>query len=208
MIIAPSNYCELRARVSDVLGPERKPLIIGFDGRNGEGKTSAATWLAWQFGMSAIHLDLFIEEQKSEGGAICKWRTDDLARCLKRRGARPIIVEGVLLLDVLSSIEKAADFLVFREGKNNLVGTEARTTTWIRGNFRSAIKFQGILSVASPWPARILDPYGLTLDRGFRGNDAEVRIVPFTPGALEKRAKIAAGYAWFFPSPLVASVLN
>jgi uridine kinase len=115
MIIAPSNYCELRARVSDVLGPERKPLIIGFDGRNGEGKTSAATWLAWQFGMSAIHLDLFIEEQKSEGGAICKWRTDDLARCLKRRGAKPIIVEGVLLLDVLSSIEKAADFLVFVE---------------------------------------------------------------------------------------------
>ena len=43
MLIAPSNYLELRARVSDVLGPERKPVIIGFDGRNGEGKTSAAT---------------------------------------------------------------------------------------------------------------------------------------------------------------------
>ena len=115
MIDAPPNYSELRERVSAALGPSRNPILIGFDGRNGEGKTSAATWLAWQFGMPAVHLDLFIEEQKPDGGAICKWRTDDLARCIKARGAKPLIIEDVLLLDVLSAIQKTADFLIFVE---------------------------------------------------------------------------------------------
>jgi hypothetical protein len=115
MITAPSIYSDLRSRVSDALGPERKPILIGFDGRNGEGKTSAATWLAWQFGMPAIHLDLFIEEQKPDGGAISKWRTEELSRCLKARGGRPLIVEGVLLLDILLEINREPAFLVFVE---------------------------------------------------------------------------------------------
>jgi hypothetical protein len=113
MIVAPSSYSDLRERVSDALGPERNPIIIGLDGRNGEGKTSAATWLAWQFGMPAVHLDLFIEKQKSDG-AIC-WHIDDLARCINARGAKPLVIEGVLLLDVLSAIQKKADFLILVE---------------------------------------------------------------------------------------------
>lgn len=115
MIGAPRNYFELRERVSAALGPSRSPILIGFDGRNGEGKTSAANWLAWQFGMPAVHLDLYIEEQKPDGGAICKWRIDDLARCIEARGAKPLIIEGVLLLDALSAIQKTANFLVFVE---------------------------------------------------------------------------------------------
>jgi hypothetical protein len=61
--------------------------------------------------MPAIHLDLF--RTALEGPL--RWRTDDLARCLKIRGTRPIVVEGVLLLDALSSIERTVDFLVFVE---------------------------------------------------------------------------------------------
>jgi hypothetical protein len=112
-ILAPSNYSEMRERVSEALGLCRSPILIGFDGRDGDGKTSAANWLAWQFGMPAIHLDLFYQRSKSESAI--SWRTDDLARCFEARGAKPIIVEGVLLLDALAAIEKSPDYLVFVE---------------------------------------------------------------------------------------------
>jgi hypothetical protein len=114
MLAAPSSYAALHAKVSEALGPGRRPILIGLDGRNGHGKTSAASWLAWQFGMSSLHLDLFIDEQKAEG-AICNWRTADLARCIKSRGAKPLVIEGVLLLDVLSAIQKTPDLLVVVE---------------------------------------------------------------------------------------------
>jgi uridine kinase len=111
MIFAPSAYRELLAEVSEALGPDRRPALIGIDGRDGEGKTSAATWLAWQLGMPAIHLDLFVERTKDEGPL--RWRTDDLANCVKTRRAKPILIEGVLLLDALLAIERTVDFLVF-----------------------------------------------------------------------------------------------
>jgi uridine kinase len=113
MITAPSIYTELRQRVSDALGPCRNPIIIAFDGRDGHGKTSAANWLAWQFGMPAISLDLFLRQSS---GAL-SWRADDLVRCLEAREkkAKPIIVEGVLVLDALAAIEKSPDYLVFVE---------------------------------------------------------------------------------------------
>jgi hypothetical protein len=66
-----------------------------------------ATW------MPAIHLDMFIRRSKSEGAI--SWRTDDLARCLDTRGKKPLIIEGVLLLDALSAIEKSPEYLVFVE---------------------------------------------------------------------------------------------
>ena len=113
MIIAPSTYSDLHAKICAVLGPDRNPVLIGFDGRDGQGKTSAATWLAWQLGMPAIHLDLFIRRSQSEGPI--SWRTDDLARCLQTRDTKPIIIEGVLLLDALSAIDKSPDYLVFVE---------------------------------------------------------------------------------------------
>src|ERR1700730_209472 len=112
-ILAPSNYSELHERVSEALGPCRRPILIGFDGRDHNGKTSAANWLAWQLGMPAIHLDLFYQTSESESAI--SWRADALARCLKARGAKPIIVEGVLLLDALAAIDKSPDYLVFVE---------------------------------------------------------------------------------------------
>jgi hypothetical protein len=49
------------------LGPDRKPLVIGIDGREGTGKTSLSNWLAWQLGMPVIHLDLFLEASEVPG---------------------------------------------------------------------------------------------------------------------------------------------
>jgi hypothetical protein len=113
VITAPSKYLDLHTKVCAALGPYRNPILLGFDGRDGEGKTSAATWLAWQLGMPTIHLDLFIRQSESDGAI--SWRTDDLARCLQARGRKPIIIEGVLLLEALSAIERSPDYLVFVE---------------------------------------------------------------------------------------------
>jgi hypothetical protein len=53
--------------------------------------------------------------KKSECESPINWRADDLARCLESRGARPIVVEGVLLLDALSEVRRTVDFLIFVE---------------------------------------------------------------------------------------------
>jgi hypothetical protein len=76
--------------------------------------------------MLAIHLDFFIDAQDPNGCAIIKWRTEDLSRCLKARGAKPLIIEGVLLLDVLLEIKRSPDFLVFVE-KLERQGTRDRS---------------------------------------------------------------------------------
>jgi uridine kinase len=113
MIVAPPSYHELRTRVVDALGPDRKPLLIGLDGRDGHGKTSAACWLAWQLGMPAIYLDLFL--RRNEVPAPIGWRSDDLSRCLAARNDQPIIIEGILLLDVMDGLNKSLDYLIFVE---------------------------------------------------------------------------------------------
>src|SRR5450756_135995 len=113
MLIAPTQYVEMHERVGAVLGLDRRPILIGIDGRDGHGKTSAASWLAWQFGMPALHLDLFSKLHEFESAI--QWRSSDLARSVKARRERPIIVEGVLLLDALATIDRRPDLLVFVE---------------------------------------------------------------------------------------------
>jgi hypothetical protein len=48
---------ELLEIVLALLGPNRLPLLIGIDGADGLGKSSLPSWLAWQLGAPAIHLD-------------------------------------------------------------------------------------------------------------------------------------------------------
>jgi hypothetical protein len=36
------------------------PLLIGIDGADGVGKSSLASWLAWQLGMPTVHLDFYL----------------------------------------------------------------------------------------------------------------------------------------------------
>src|ERR1700704_3718351 len=108
---APLEYENLRRMLRAALGPDRKPLLIGIDGRDGVGKTSLSNWLAWQLGMPVIQLDLFVIRREIPGPI--GRRVNDLDRCIKARGDRPLIVEGVLLLDALEEVGRAPDFLVF-----------------------------------------------------------------------------------------------
>jgi hypothetical protein len=109
--VALPEYDGLLTKVLSALGPDWKPLLVGIDGREGTGKTSLSNWLAWQLGMPAIHLDLFLNQ--SEIPAPIQWRVSDLDRCIKARGDRPLIVEGVLLLDALDQVGRSPDFLIF-----------------------------------------------------------------------------------------------
>jgi hypothetical protein len=61
--------------------------------------------------MPAIHLDLFVIQ--SETPAPIGRRVSDFERCIKARRNRPLIVEGVLLLDALDEVGRSPDFLIF-----------------------------------------------------------------------------------------------
>jgi pantothenate kinase-related protein Tda10 len=104
---------ELLDRINEALTPDRLPLLIAIDGADLSGKSSLASWLAWQVGMPAVQLDLYLTCLHP-----IQWRSEDLARVVAKRidTRRPIIVDGVLILDALDQIERTADFLVFVKG--------------------------------------------------------------------------------------------
>jgi hypothetical protein len=104
-----------RHNIRSALGfpSECRPLLIGIDGIDGSGKSSAASWLSWQLKMPAVHLDLYLVRDSQP----LTWRYDELSRLLEGQVVlqRPLIVEGVMLLQVLRKIRRAPDFLVGRE---------------------------------------------------------------------------------------------
>ncbi len=106
---------QLLAAIKDVLTPARLPLLIAIDGADHCGKSSLASWLAWQLGMPAVQLDLYLTNLYP-----IQWRVDDLARVVTQRidvdRGRPVIIEGVLMLDALDQIRRKPDFLVFVRG--------------------------------------------------------------------------------------------
>ncbi len=104
---------ELLHRIKQALTPKRLPLLIAIDGADGVGKSSLASWLAWQLGMPAVQLDLYLTN-----GEPIQWLTADLDRAISRRLGRgcPVIVDGVLVLDALDQIVRAADFLIWVDG--------------------------------------------------------------------------------------------
>jgi 2-phosphoglycerate kinase len=55
---ALSGSVALFEQVQERLGPNRLPLLIAIDGADGVGKSSLASWLAWQLGAPAVYLDL------------------------------------------------------------------------------------------------------------------------------------------------------
>ena len=104
---------ELLGQIKLALTPDcRKPLIC-VDGANGLGKSSLASWLAWQLSAVAIHLDLYVIPDSRP----LQWRTDDLQRTIDARlRIGPAIVEGVLVLNALEVVKLSPDFLIFVEG--------------------------------------------------------------------------------------------
>lgn len=107
---------DLLHRIEIALTPNRLPLLIAIDGPDGCGKSSLAAWLAWQLGMPAVQLDLYLTSDEP-----IQWLTDDLKRVVARRldRGRPLIVDGVMILDALEQIGYEPDFLAFVNGENS-----------------------------------------------------------------------------------------
>lgn len=88
---------------------ERKPCIIAIDGDLNAGKTSLANWLAWQFGATVLHLDLY-----EHSGS---YRFEEISSIIEKRTSlkRLVIVEGVYTFRLLKSINLLPDFKVWME---------------------------------------------------------------------------------------------
>ena len=114
LLIARSEYETLFRVLCNRLGPHRLPLLIVVDGADGVGKSSLASWLAWQLEMPAVHLDLYLVR---DAMPVC-WREADLNRVIEERLdlGRPLIVEGFVALDALASVGRRPDFWIFVRG--------------------------------------------------------------------------------------------
>jgi uridine kinase len=107
---------ELLESVQRSLTLERLPLLIAVDGADDSGKSSLASWLAWQLAMPAVQLDLYLIKVEP-----MEWLIPDLNRVLARRldRKRPVIVDGVLVLEALEQAGRKPDFLVFVTGEGS-----------------------------------------------------------------------------------------
>jgi hypothetical protein len=151
---APPEYLTVLCRVLNALTNKSAnsnswcPLLIGIDGRDGSGKSSLASWLAWQIGVPSVYLDTFLDAES----ATLTWRIGDLRRLLDTRlqpeSPRPIVVEGICLLEVLAAAGRAPDFLIF-------VNKEGHEGAYYLG--RSVID-----SYVNKWNPQKLAQYALT----------------------------------------------
>lgn len=90
-----------------------RSFLIGVDGVDGSGKSTLARYLAWQLGMPAIETDMFRYFEGEEPKIHHQELKGLLCRRLNRN--KPVIVEGVLLLETLADIELNPDYLVYTE---------------------------------------------------------------------------------------------
>jgi hypothetical protein len=137
----------LLCKVQECLGPNRLPLLIAIDGADGVGKSSLASWLGWQLGAPAIHLDLYLVRDSNP----LQWKIEELRRIIKTRlveHAGPLLVEGILILDALSKIERKPDFLVYVDGEGGH-SLSARLASY-RGQYnpeqRAQFRLQGFVA--------------------------------------------------------------
>ena len=130
-------------QISETVGAttlNRLPLLIAIDGPNGVGKSSLASWLAWQLGAPVIHLDLYLKRDSKP----LSWQTGELRRIVSAQldKGQPVVVEGIMILDAFTAISRKADFLVYLDGKGGhalserLAAYRARHQPEQRADFR------------------------------------------------------------------------
>ena len=120
MPIRPPEY----EQVIEALTPVLKNLpgkVVGIDGRDGSGKTTLGRFLAWYFNVSLIETELFLFD-----GEGFNYRLEEINLIIGVRLSkpRPVIVEGVRLLSLLSQIGRSADFLIYVKNQK-FSGSEA-----------------------------------------------------------------------------------
>ncbi|MFO6419968.1 hypothetical protein ACLBKS_07175 [Hylemonella sp. W303a] len=96
--------------VAEALNPVLHDLpgkIVSIDGADGSGKTTLGRFLAWYFNVTLLESDNFILEGK---GLI--YDVDTVRALIRRRlkKPRPILIEGVVVLRLLSEVGYQSDF--------------------------------------------------------------------------------------------------
>jgi hypothetical protein len=106
------QHADLCSKIEGVLYPWRK-LLIAVDGRDHSGKTTIASFIAWQYSIPVIYTDYYLVKDSTP---ICH-DYGAIANLIARRHNldRPIIVEGVMILNILENVGCNADFLVVTE---------------------------------------------------------------------------------------------
>ena len=101
----------LFAKVLQKLGPWRK-FLIGIDGKDDSGKSTLGRLLAWHLEMPTIETDLFLVPNERDE---IVYRYDDMKRLIERRmnDNRPVIVEGIILLEILRNIGLEPDYFIY-----------------------------------------------------------------------------------------------
>jgi hypothetical protein len=85
--------------------------IIAIDGHLGVGKTTIAKLLSNQLGFECIHLDNFL----SQGKGLFVKNLDFLSLKLVLR-KRPVLIEGICMLEVLEKLDVSADLVIYVNG--------------------------------------------------------------------------------------------
>ena len=120
MPIRPPEYEQVVEALTPVLN-NLPGKVVGIDGRDGSGKTTLGRFLAWYFNVSLIETDLFLFD-----GQGFSYRLEEINRIIGVRLSkpRPVIVEGVQLLSLLSQLGRSGDFLIYVKNQE-FSGSEA-----------------------------------------------------------------------------------
>jgi uridine kinase len=101
-------------KVVEALTPIMRGLpgaIVTIDGRDGVGKTTLGRYLAWRFNVTLIETDLFLIPAQD----YVIYLDDQINRIIERRitSPRPVIVEGVAMLQLMRRINRVPDFSIY-----------------------------------------------------------------------------------------------
>ena len=119
MGIRPPQFDDVAAHLAPCL--EGLPgHLIAIDGRMGAGKNTLGRFLAWHFNVSLVETDPFLLGDGSLGR-----RVDEISRIvasrLDRAFPRPVLLEGVAILELLEQLQRTAQTLVYVENTSNPV---------------------------------------------------------------------------------------
>ena len=86
-------------------------VIVTIDGRDGVGKTTFGRYLAWHFNVTLVEADLFLIPSQD----YLTHLDYQINRIIERRFTlpRPVIVEGVSMLQLMKRINRVPDFAIY-----------------------------------------------------------------------------------------------